>query len=77
VIAVIGILKSYWHFQPDCEIKLDSTPCGLLDSTTVKVANWNGSTWKDLGNGGITGNRYTGKVVNSTTVITWGYLALA
>ncbi len=55
----------------------DTTPCELLDSATVKVANWNGSTWKDLGNGGITGNRFTGKVANSTTVITWGYFALA
>src|SRR6185436_15212329 len=55
----------------------DSSPCGLLDSATVKVANWNGTTWKDLGNGGVTGTSSTGKVGNSTTVITWGYFALA
>src|SRR6185436_6886566 len=55
----------------------DSSPCGLLDSATVKVANWNTTTWKDLGNAGVTGNSSTGKVANSTTVITWGYFALA
>jgi hypothetical protein len=74
----------YWNLarnsgSSNVTVKLswDSTTCGLLDSATVKVANWNGTTWKDLGNGGITGNRYTGKVANSSTVVTWGNFALA
>lgn len=74
---------NYWNFtrnsgSSNVTVKLnwDSAACDLFDSATVKVANWNGSTWKDLGNGGVTGNRYVGNIANSTTVVTYGYFAL-
>ncbi|HKR05080.1 MAG TPA: hypothetical protein VJY62_10650, partial [Bacteroidia bacterium] len=75
---------SYWNLARNTgtsnvtvSLSWDSAACDLLDSATVKVGNWNGSTWKDLGNGGVTGNKYVGKVANSATVITWGNFALA
>lgn len=55
----------------------DSTSCGSVDSATLRIANWNSTQWKDLGNGGITGNRYVGKIANSTTVAIYGYFTLA
>ncbi|HKR05640.1 MAG TPA: FG-GAP-like repeat-containing protein [Bacteroidia bacterium] len=74
---------NYWNLtrnvgSTNVTVKLywDSLACGLIDSASVKVANWNGSTWKDLGNGGITGNKFIGKVVNSTTVVTYGNFTL-
>lgn len=59
------------------KLSYDSTSCGIVDSATLRVANWTGTKWKDLGNGGITGNRYVGKIVNSTAVATYGYFTLA
>lgn len=59
------------------KLSYDSTSCGIVDSATLRVANWNGTKWKDIGNGGITGNRYVGKIVNSTAVATYGYFTLA
>jgi hypothetical protein len=74
----------YWNLArsnstatPTVKLSYDSTSCGQLDSATLKVANWNGTKWKDLGNGGITGNRYVGKVANSATVVTYGNFALS
>ena len=60
------LVKLYW----------DNTGCGLLDSSSAHVMNWNGTKWKDLGSGGITGNRNTGKIVNSSAVITYGNFTL-
>ncbi|MFN8236116.1 MAG: M12 family metallo-peptidase [Bacteroidia bacterium] len=50
--------------------------CEMLDSLTLKVANWNGTKWKDLGNGAITGNKDAGQIVNYSSIITYGYLTL-
>ncbi len=41
------------------------------------VAGWNGSMWKDLGNGGVTGNTTTGTVINSASVTTYSAFTLA
>lgn len=54
----------------------DSTACPLLDSATARIGNWNGTSWKDLGNGGIAGNRYKGKISNTSGIITYGYFGL-
>ena len=50
---------------------------GVTLLTDLLVAGWNGSLWKDLGNGGVTGNTTTGTVVNSASVTTYGAFALA
>lgn len=76
-------LCNYWSLvrnngSSNVTVKLHySSPCGILDSADLRVANWNGTKWKDLGNGGITGNFANGKVANSTTVVTYGYFTSA
>jgi hypothetical protein len=81
----IKVLNScnYWNLArtagtSNVTVKLswDTIACPLNDSNSVRVANWNGSTWKDLGNGGITGNRYVGEISNSTSIVTYGNFTL-
>jgi|GEM_PF-1552655 len=74
---------NYWSLTrnngsatPNVKLYWASSSCGIMDSLTSKVVNWNGSTWKDLGNGGITGNIYSGNIVNNTSVNTYGYFTI-
>ncbi len=54
-----------------------STSGGISDLTSLRVAGWNGSTWKDLGNSGTTGNTTTGTVSSTSTVSVFGPFTLA
>jgi hypothetical protein len=49
------------------------------DLTSIKVARWNGTTWKDHGNGGTTGNvsPATGTVISSAIVTSFSPFTLA
>lgn len=65
----------YWRLArtnntPNARIKLafDSSACSLADSASLRIANWNGTKWKNSGNGGITGTRYVGMVSDSATI---------
>jgi hypothetical protein len=57
-----NLLKSAGNSSVHVYLYWDSIACGLYDTTGLGVANWNGSTWKDLGVGGITGNILAGKI---------------
>lgn len=43
-----------------------STTCGVTDPTSLRVARWNGSTWKNEGNEGTTGNADAGTILSNT-----------
>ena len=44
------------------------TSCGADNTTSPKVAKWDGSKWKDFGNGGTTGNTNNGTLISSTSI---------
>lgn len=47
-------------------LSIDSaTSCSVDNLSNLKVAAWDGSTWKDKGNGGTSGNVYVGTVVTN------------
>lgn len=46
-----------------------STSCAINNLSDLKVARWNGTIWKDHGNGGTTGNAATG-TINSISSVT-------
>jgi hypothetical protein len=47
-------------------LSIDSaTSCSVDNLSNLKVAAWDGSTWKDKGNGGTSGDVYVGTVVSS------------
>ncbi len=43
--------------------------CGVNDPTQLLLARWDGSSWKDHGNGGTTGNNTAGSI-NTAAVVT-------
>lgn len=50
--------------------------CEILDSASLRFVNWDGSKWRNLDNGGITGNLSSGKIVNSLAVASYGHFGL-
>ncbi len=50
---------------------------GVYTLADLRVASWNGSSWKDLGNGGTTGDSTSGTVFNSSSVTTYSAFTLA
>ena len=46
----------------------NSSSCGVTQLSDLKVARWDGSMWKDLGNGGTTGNTSVGTIASSAPV---------
>lgn len=55
-----------------------NTPsCGVTSLGDLKVARWNGSQWKDHGNGGTTGNTSAGTIVTSSAVTSFSPFTLA
>jgi hypothetical protein len=54
-------------------LSIDSaTSCAVDNLSNLKVAAWDGSTWKDKGNGGTSGNVYVGTVLSSAASSTFG-----
>lgn len=51
--------------------------CSFASAANLKVASWNGTTWKDKGNGGTTGTRAAGTIVTNGTSTTYGAYTLA
>ncbi|MBP6511309.1 MAG: T9SS type A sorting domain-containing protein [Bacteroidia bacterium] len=82
--AVTSISRcNYWSLirnsgTSNISIKLywDSLGCSLFDTSNLVIVNWNGYKWKNLSNGGLTGNINIGSVVNSTTISTYGYFTI-
>jgi len=55
----------------------DTRSCGVTDPATLAVARWNGSTWKDHGNGGTLGTPASGSIVTSGVVTSFSPFTLA
>ncbi|HRF82657.1 MAG TPA: hypothetical protein PL070_21530, partial [Flavobacteriales bacterium] len=51
--------------------------CGVTNLTDLVVARWNGTMWKDHGNGGTTGNLTAGTIVTSGPVTAFSPFTLA
>ncbi len=51
--------------------------CGVGSLTDLRVARWDGTMWKDHGNGGTTGNTTTGTIVTSAVVTSFSPFTLA
>ncbi len=51
--------------------------CGVSSLPDLAVARWNGSMWKDHGNGGTTGTTVTGTVISSALVTSFSPFTLA
>jgi len=55
-----------------------NTPsCGVTSLGDLKVARWDGSQWKDHGNGGTTGNTSAGTIETSSAVTSFSPFTLA
>jgi hypothetical protein len=55
----------------------DPNSCGVTSLPDLRVARWNGSMWKDQGNGGTGGSTITGTVVSSGVVTAFSPFTLA
>jgi hypothetical protein len=55
----------------------NTSSCGVTNLADLKVARWNGSQWKDHGNGGTSGNNTAGSVVTSAAVTSFSPFTLA
>ena len=70
------ILRTTGTSNVNVKLGYCTTYCSMLDSAHLVVVNWNDTLWKNLGNGGITGNKNQGLVANSSTVIKYGKFTL-
>ena len=52
----------------DATLHWDINSCCISNLTDLKVAVWNGSLWKDHGNGGTTGTTASGSIVTGTNI---------
>lgn len=55
----------------------NTSSCGVTNLSDLKVARWDGTMWKDHGNGGTTGNNTTGTIVTSAAVTSFSPFTLA
>ncbi len=56
---------------------LNPVSCGVTNLSDLVVARWDGSQWKDHGNGGTTGNTTAGTIVTSAAVSSFSPFTLA
>lgn len=55
----------------------DANSCGVTNLSDLRVARWDGSMWKDHGNGGTTGTTGAGTVITSGAVTSFSPFTLA
>lgn len=55
----------------------NTTSCGVTNLSDLRVARWNGSTWKDHGNGGTSGNTTTGTIASSGAISSFSPFTLS
>lgn len=55
----------------------NTTSCGVTNLSDLRVARWNGSMWKDHGNGGTSGNTTTGTIASSGAVTNFSPFTLS
>jgi subtilisin family serine protease len=77
--------NEYWTLErtngastPKVTLSWDTlTSCGMTGAlSAIHVAGWNGSTWKDLGNGATTGNINKGTVQTTAAVTSFNMFTL-
>lgn len=61
----------------DVTLRWDASSCGVTVPADLRVARWNGSMWKDHGNGGTTGTTATGTIVTAGAVTAFSPFTLA
>ncbi|MEP7168904.1 MAG: T9SS type A sorting domain-containing protein, partial [Bacteroidota bacterium] len=54
----------------------DTNSCGVNYLADLRVAQWNGTMWKDFGNSGTTGTTSSGTVTSAIAVTTYGPFTL-
>lgn len=76
--------NEYWKFErtlgtANVEVSLyrDNMGCSYDSLDNLKIAAYNSSTWKDLGNGGTTGNDSTGTITTNGVSSVYGMYTLA
>ncbi|MEX1187827.1 MAG: hypothetical protein WED33_01115, partial [Bacteroidia bacterium] len=76
--------NEYWKFErtfgtANVEVSLyrDNMGCSYDTLDNLKIAAYNGSTWKDLGNGGTTGNDTLGTITTNGVTSVYGMYTLA
>ncbi len=74
---------NYWDLQRKTgtsnvyvTLSWDSIGCCVLDSSNIKVINWNNSVWKDLGKGSLGGNANTGQITSAIVPYTYGLITI-
>ncbi len=55
----------------------NTTSCGVTNLADLRVARWNGSMWKDHGNGGTSGNTVSGSLVSSSAISSFSPFTLS
>ncbi len=76
--------NEYWKFErtlgtANVEVSLyrDNMGCSYDTLDNLKITAYNGSTWKDLGNGGTSGNDSTGTITTNGVSSVFGMYTLA
>jgi hypothetical protein len=54
----------------------NTTSCGVTNLGDLRVCRWNGSMWKDHGNGGTSGNTTTGSITSSAAITSFSPFTL-
>jgi hypothetical protein len=54
----------------------NGTSCGVSALSDLRVARWDGSMWKDHGNGGTTGNTSVGSIASGSTISSFSPFSL-
>ena len=55
----------------------DTRSCGVTNTADLRVARWNGTQWKDHGNGATTGSTSAGTILTSAAVTSFSPFTLA
>lgn len=55
----------------------DSRSCGVTSMPNLRVARWDGTTWKDHGNGSVSGSNAAGTIVSNGLVTSFSPFTLA
>jgi len=55
----------------------DSISCGITDPSALSISRWDGSKWKDHGNGGTTGTLDSGTVVSASPIASFSPFTLS
>lgn len=61
----------------DVSLTWDTRSCGVTNLGNLRVARWDGTSWRDHGNGGTTGTTLTGSITTNGVVTNFSPFTLA